>query len=70
MNLTYALISRIEEIALGTLCSSMVHAFLFPISMRSLLEQSVTQWYLNACKVCTICYLRFMAEKKLGAMRF
>ena len=52
MSITNTVLSRIEEIAVGTLCSSLVHALLFPVSMRSLLEQSVSQWYLNARKLC------------------
>ncbi|ORM68967.1 FUSC family protein [Pantoea rwandensis] len=52
MSITNTVLSRIEEIAVGTLCSSLVHALLFPVSMRSLLEQSISQWYLNARKLC------------------
>ncbi|PJZ05902.1 FUSC family protein [Pantoea rodasii] len=52
LSITSTVLSRIEEIAVGTACSSLVHALLFPVSMRSLLEQSVSQWYLNARKLC------------------
>jgi len=48
LNITSTVLSRIEEIAVGTICSSLVHALLFPVSMRRLLEQSVSQWYQNA----------------------
>jgi len=50
--ITSTLLSRIEEITLGIVCSSLVHGLLFPVSMRSLLEQSVTQWYLTGRKLC------------------
>jgi|GEM_PF-172228 len=52
LNITSTVLSRIEEITLGIVCSSLVHGLLFPVSMRSLLEQSVSQWYLNARKLC------------------
>ncbi len=52
LNITNTVLSRIEEITLGIVCSSLVHSLLFPVSMRSLLEQSVSQWYLNARKLC------------------
>ena len=51
LSITNTVLSRIEEIAVGTLCSSLVHALLFPVSLRSLLEQSVSPWYLNARKL-------------------
>ncbi|MEG3131655.1 FUSC family protein [Pantoea cypripedii] len=50
--ITNTVLSRIEEITLGIVCSSLVHGLLFPVSMRSLLEQSVSQWYLNGRKLC------------------
>ncbi|MFT4274151.1 MAG: FUSC family protein [Pantoea sp.] len=52
LGITSTVLSRIEEITLGIVCSSLVHGLLFPVSMRSLLEQSVSQWYLNARKLC------------------
>ncbi|KAF0853939.1 FUSC family protein [Pantoea dispersa] len=52
LGITSTVLSRIEEITLGIVCSSLVHALLFPVSMRSLLEQSVSQWYLNGRKLC------------------
>ncbi|WP_313688477.1 FUSC family protein [Pantoea sp.] len=51
--ITNTVLSRIEEITLGIVCSSLVHGLLFPVSMRSLLEQSVSQWYLNGRKLCS-----------------
>lgn len=51
--ITSTVLSRIEEITLGIVCSSLVHGLLFPVSMRSLLEQSVSQWYLNGRKLCS-----------------
>jgi len=52
LSITNTVLSRIEEITLGIICSSLIHSLLFPVSMRSLLEQSVSQWYLNARKLC------------------
>lgn len=53
LSITSTVLSRIEEITLGIVCSSLIHALLFPVSMRSLLEQSVSGWYLNARKLCS-----------------
>ncbi|WP_065649384.1 FUSC family protein [Pantoea eucrina] len=50
--ITSTVLSRIEEITLGIVCSSLIHGLLFPVSMRSLLEQSVTQWYLTGRRLC------------------
>ena len=52
-SITDTVISRIEEITLGIVCSSLVHQLIFPVSMRSLLEQSVSIWYQNARKLCS-----------------
>lgn len=53
LSITGTVISRIEEIALGVTCSSLIHGLLLPVSMRSLLEQSVTVWYQNGRKLCS-----------------
>lgn len=50
--ISYTVISRIEEVAVGILVSSLVHSLIFPTSMRALLENSVTNWYQQASKVC------------------
>jgi len=50
--ITYTVISRIEEISVAILCSSLVHCLIMPVSMRHLLEQSVSQWYQNARNLC------------------
>lgn len=50
--ITYTVISRIEEVALGIICSSLVHVLIFPVSMKSLLQNSVDNWYQQAKKVC------------------
>ena len=52
-SITYTVISRIEEITVAIVCSSLVHRLIFPVSMRSLLEQSVNTWYQNARKLCS-----------------
>lgn len=41
-------VSRIEEITLGILCSTLVHRLVFPVSMHHLLGQSVNLWFQNA----------------------
>jgi len=41
-SITTTVISRIEEITVAIVCSSLVHRLVFPVSMRSLLEQSVS----------------------------
>lgn len=51
--ITATVISRIEEITVAIICSSLVHRLVFPVSMRSLLEQSVSVWYQNARKLCS-----------------
>lgn len=53
LSITGTVISRIEEIALGVTCSSFIHGLLLPVSMRNLLEQSVTVWYQNGRKMCS-----------------
>ncbi|MEK9539049.1 FUSC family protein [Pantoea agglomerans] len=45
-------VSRIEEITLGILCSTLVHRLVFPVSMHHLLGQSVNLWFQNARKLC------------------
>ncbi|WP_409076198.1 FUSC family protein (plasmid) [Pantoea sp. C3] len=50
--ITYTVISRIEEITVAIVCSSLVHRLIFPVSMGSVLERSVKDWYQNAKKLC------------------
>lgn len=50
--ITYTVISRIEEITLGIICSTLVHRLIMPVTMHHLLEQSVNTWYENARKLC------------------
>lgn len=52
-SITYTVISRIEEITVAIVCSSLIHRLILPVSMRHLLEQSVTTWYQNARKLCS-----------------
>lgn len=51
--ITETVISRIEEITLAIVCSTLVHQLVLPVSMRSLLEQSVSTWYENGRKLCS-----------------
>lgn len=50
--ITYTVISRIEEITVAIICSSLIHMLVFPVRMRNLLESSVTNWYDSAKKLC------------------
>ncbi len=52
-SITETVISRVEEITLGIVCSTLVHQLILPVSMRSLLEQSVSVWYQNARMLCS-----------------
>ncbi|MEI2264628.1 FUSC family protein [Erwinia sp. CGal63] len=52
LSISDIVISRIEEITLGIVCSSLIHQLILPVSIRSLLEQSVSLWYQNASKLC------------------
>lgn len=51
-SITDIVVSRIEEITLAIICSSLVHQLILPVSMKSLLEQSVSIWYQNGRKLC------------------
>ena len=51
-NITFTVISRIEEITVAIICSSLVHCLVMPVSMRHLLEESVSKWYQNARSLC------------------
>ena len=63
--ITYTVISRIEEITVAIVCSSLVHRLIFPVSMRHLLEQSVGLWYQNARKLCSELMTAMPAAKSL-----
>jgi len=64
-SITYTVISRIEEISVAILCSSLIHRLIMPVSMSSLLEQSVSVWYQNARKLCTELMTVMPKEKSL-----
>ncbi len=53
LSITYTVISRIEEITVAIICSSLVHMLVFPVRMRNLLENSVSNWFDTAKNVCT-----------------
>lgn len=64
-SITYTVISRIEEISVAILCSSLVHRLILPVSMSSMLEQSVNVWYQNARKLCSELMTGMAKEKSL-----
>ncbi len=64
--ITYTVISRIEEITVAIVCSSLVHRLIMPVSMRHLLEQSVRLWYQNARTLCSELMTVMPAEKSLA----
>ena len=59
------MISRIEEITLGIVCSTLIHRLVFPVPMQHLLEQSVDNWYRNARKLCNELVVRLPKDKSL-----
>ena len=61
--ITYTVISRIEEITVAIICSSLVHRLILPVSMRSLLDQSVSQWNPNSRKLCRELVTAMPADK-------
>lgn len=52
LSITYTVISRIEEITVAIICSSLVHMLVFPVRMRNLLENSVSNWFESAKNLC------------------
>lgn len=52
LSITYTVISRIEEITIAIICSSLVHMLVFPVRMRNLLANSVSNWFESAKKLC------------------
>jgi uncharacterized membrane protein YccC len=50
--ITYTVISRIEEIGVAIICSSLIHSLILPVSMSNILEKSITDWYDSAKKLC------------------
>ncbi|MGB9098749.1 FUSC family protein [Erwinia sp.] len=52
LSITYTVISRIEEITVAIVCSSLVHMLVFPVRMRNLLENSVGNWFDSARNLC------------------
>ncbi|KJV30351.1 FUSC family protein [Pantoea sp. SM3] len=63
--ITYTVISRIEEITVAIICSSLVHRLIMPVSMRNLLEQSVSLWFQNARKLCSELVTVMPADKSV-----
>ncbi|QDY43742.1 FUSC family protein [Candidatus Pantoea soli] len=63
--ITYTVISRIEEITVAILCSSLVHCLILPVSMRHMLGQSIDVWYQNARKLCGELITAMPAEKSV-----
>ncbi|ORM70225.1 FUSC family protein [Pantoea rwandensis] len=63
--ITYTVISRIEEITVAIICSSLVHRLIMPVTMRNLLEQSVSLWYQNARKLCSELVTVMPADKSV-----
>ncbi|KAB8307320.1 FUSC family protein [Erwinia endophytica] len=51
LSITYTVISRIEEITVAIICSSLIHMLVFPVRMRNLLENSVSNWFESAKKL-------------------
>jgi len=52
LSITYTVLSRIEEIGVAIVCSSIVHSLILPVSMSNILEKSITNWYDSAKKLC------------------
>lgn len=52
LDITYTVISRVEEITVAIICSSLIHMLVFPVRMRSLLESSISNWYGSAKNLC------------------
>ncbi len=52
LSITYTVISRIEEITVAIICSSLIHMLVFPVRMRNLLESTVNTWYVSARNLC------------------
>ena len=63
--ITYTVISRVEEITVAIVCSSLVHRLFWPVSMRNLLEQSVSLWFQKARQLCSELVTAMPAEKSL-----
>ncbi|WP_369788569.1 FUSC family protein [Rouxiella sp. WC2420] len=65
LDITYTVISRIEEIAVAIVCSTLVHMIIFPVRMSTLLENSVNNWFESAKKICGDMLTRVSKEKSL-----
>lgn len=65
LDITYTVISRIEEIAVAIVCSTLVHMIIFPVRMSTLLENSVNNWFESAKKLCGDMVSRVSKEKSL-----
>ncbi len=65
LDITYTVISRIEEITVAIICSTLVHMIIFPVRMSTLLENSVNNWFDSARKICADMLTRVSKEKSL-----
>lgn len=65
LDITYTVISRIEEITVAIVCSTLVHMIIFPVRMSTLLENSVNNWFESAKKLCGDMVTRVTREKSL-----
>ncbi|QII37237.1 FUSC family protein [Rouxiella badensis] len=65
LEITYTVISRIEEITVAIVCSTLVHMIIFPVRMSTLLEISVNNWFESAKKLCSEMLTRVSKEKSL-----
>lgn len=70
LGITYTVISRVEEITVAIICSSLIHMLVFPVRMRSLLENSVNNWYESAKKLCNELLTAESKESTLNARRY
>ena len=65
LDITYTVISRIEEITVAIVCSTLIHMIIFPVKMSTLLEISVNNWFESAKKLCGEMVTRVSKEKSL-----
>lgn len=52
LSITYTVISRVEEITVAIVCSSLIHMLVLPVRMVNVLENSVNNWYESAKNLC------------------
>lgn len=51
--ITSTVISRIEEITLGIICSTLVHRLIMPVPMHDLMNKSIIAWYKTSQNLCS-----------------